>query len=90
MLITATHFRKQSDGQVTREIETTSSMVNSMAQVREELMPQLQDIERLVIAPAGEYLTLFEQVKKYMVKRSHKLLDYDRHKETRSGRRLTG
>ena len=44
-------------------------------------MPQLQDIERLVIAPAGEYLTLFEQVKKYVTKRAHKLLDYDRHRE---------
>ena len=73
---------KQTKETQSAEIDTASQMLYSMDRVKEELLPHLQDIERLVIAPAGEYLMLFEQVKKYLVKRSHKLLDYDRYRES--------
>jgi amphiphysin len=64
-----------------REIETAGQLGISMDRVREDIIPHLQDIERLVIVPALEYLSLFDQVKKYLTKREHKLVDYDRFRE---------
>ena len=40
----------------------------------------MEDLDRLVIAPSAEYLSVFEFIKKYITKRAHKLLDYDRHR----------
>ncbi|KAI8893786.1 hypothetical protein BC833DRAFT_635642 [Globomyces pollinis-pini] len=42
----------------------------------------LEQIERLVVAPTLEFIGILEKINKMMVKRSHKLLDYDRHGET--------
>lgn len=74
------YFKQSKDAQ-SKEIETASILVDSMDRVKEELLPHLQDIERLVVAPAGEYLTVFDAIKKYILKRSHKLLDYDRYRD---------
>eukprot|EP00842_Homolaphlyctis_polyrhiza_P004545 jgi/Hompol1/5091/HPOL_000487-RA len=46
------------------------------------LAPDLDSIERLVVAPTGDMITVLDQVKKLLVKRSHKLVDYDRHRES--------
>ena len=64
-----------------KEIETATQLEISMDRVKEEIMPHLLDIERQVVAPAAEYLSFFEQVKKYLTKREHKLVDYDRYRE---------
>ena len=52
-----------------------------MDRVKEEIIPYIQDIERQVVVPASEYLLLFDQVKKYLTKREHKLVDYDRFRD---------
>ena len=49
---------------------------------KESLSENLEQIERLVVAPTLDYLILLDQVKKTIVKRSHKLLDYDRHRSS--------
>ena len=64
-----------------KEIETAGQLGLSMDRVREDITPLLQDIERQVVLPALEYLQLFDQVKKYLTKREHKLVDYDRYRE---------
>ncbi|KAI8925293.1 hypothetical protein BC831DRAFT_512640 [Entophlyctis helioformis] len=38
--------------------------------------------KRLVVAPTSDFIIILDQVKKVMVKRSHKLVDYDRHRES--------
>lgn len=42
----------------------------------------MENIEREVVAPAGEFTSLIHNVKKVITKRSHKLIDYDRHRES--------
>lgn len=64
-----------------KEIETATQLGISMDRVKEDIIPFLQDIERQVVVPASEYLLLFDQVKKFLTKREHKLVDYDRFRE---------
>ncbi|KAJ1336779.1 hypothetical protein BSLG_006882 [Batrachochytrium salamandrivorans] len=65
----------QDHANVTDEFQT------DMAALKELLSSDLDMIERLVVAPTGDFITILDQVKKVIVKRSHKLLDYDRHRE---------
>ena len=51
-------------------------------QLKESLSVDLDTIERLVVAPTGDFITILDQVKKVLVKRSHKLVDYDRFRES--------
>ncbi|KAJ3026209.1 UNVERIFIED_CONTAM: hypothetical protein HDU68_006013 [Siphonaria sp. JEL0065] len=48
---------------------------------REFLLPDLDTLERRLVAPAADLVVMLDNVKRVMVKRSHKLLDYDRHRE---------
>lgn len=50
--------------------------------MRQSLLDDLDSIERLVVAPTADFITILDQVKRVTVKRAHKLLDYDRHRET--------
>jgi amphiphysin len=52
-----------------------------MKNARDTLQGDLEQIERLVVAPTGDLCVILEQVKKMMTKRSHKLLDYDRYRD---------
>ncbi|KAJ1562603.1 hypothetical protein HK405_010127 [Cladochytrium tenue] len=49
---------------------------------RASLGPDLEVIERGVVAPTAELIVLLDNVKRVVLKRSHKLLDYDRHRES--------
>lgn len=53
-----------------------------MNQAKESLQTDLQQLERLVVAPTIDFIALLDIIKRYIVKRSHKLLDYDRHGDT--------
>ncbi|EGF82107.1 hypothetical protein BATDEDRAFT_2765, partial [Batrachochytrium dendrobatidis JAM81] len=59
----------------------THEFQQEIAALRESLSSDLDMIERLVVAPTGDFITILDQVKKFMVKRSHKLIDYDRHRD---------
>ncbi|KAJ3075209.1 hypothetical protein HDU98_008935 [Podochytrium sp. JEL0797] len=48
---------------------------------REMLVPDLETIERRLVAPAADLVMLLDNVKKVITKRGHKLLDFDRHRE---------
>lgn len=52
-----------------------------MRQAKELLTPELNFIEKRVVQPASQFLAVLENVKKFMLKRNHKLLDYDRHRD---------
>ncbi|KAJ3104089.1 hypothetical protein HDU97_009538 [Phlyctochytrium planicorne] len=49
---------------------------------REALLPDLEVIERRLVMPTAELMQLIERVKRFIIKRGHKLLDYDRHKDS--------
>ncbi|KAF3761081.1 BAR-domain-containing protein [Cryphonectria parasitica EP155] len=50
--------------------------------LQETLAPELEMIESRVIRPANELLDVIKIIRKQLVKREHKQLDYDRHRAT--------
>jgi amphiphysin len=56
------------------------SFEDSTKDILEQLKPELDVIERRVIQPTADLLVLLESVKKVIVKRDHKLIDYDRYR----------
>ncbi|KAJ3218814.1 hypothetical protein HDU67_004062, partial [Dinochytrium kinnereticum] len=52
------------------------------ARSRESLLPDLEVIERRLVVPTAELMSLIDKVKRFTLKRSHKLLDYDRHRDS--------
>lgn len=54
----------------------------AMSQAKESLQADLLQLERLVVAPTIDLIALLDTIKRYIVKRSHKLLDYDRHADS--------
>ncbi|TPX32298.1 hypothetical protein SmJEL517_g04559 [Synchytrium microbalum] len=63
-----------------QSLKSTQDFARVMAQVKEDLTPELELITRRVVQPTSDYITLIEAVKKMMTKRAHKLVDYDRHR----------
>lgn len=51
-------------------------------ELQETLAPELDMIETRVIRPANELLDVIKVIRKTAVKREHKRLDYDRHRQT--------
>ncbi|KAI8920818.1 hypothetical protein DFJ77DRAFT_425786 [Powellomyces hirtus] len=58
------------------------AFAHSTREVREQLYPELEIIERQIITPLKEYLMLIANVRRLMEKRARKLVDYDRHSES--------
>jgi amphiphysin len=58
-----------------------------MKNARDTLQGDLEQIERLVVAPTADFIIILDQIKKVIIKRSHKLLDYDRYRESVVGLR---
>ncbi|KAJ3094299.1 hypothetical protein HDU96_001747 [Phlyctochytrium bullatum] len=52
------------------------------AVARESLLPDLDILERRLVLPTAELMALIEKVKRFIVKRAHKLLDHDRHRDS--------
>lgn len=50
--------------------------------LQQSLSPELEMIETRIIQPANDLLEIIKQVRKTTVKRSHKKLDWDRHRTT--------
>ncbi|KAK8032973.1 hypothetical protein PG991_002371 [Apiospora marii] len=50
--------------------------------LQESLKPELEMIEARVIRPADELLDVIKAIRKTALKRDHKQLDYDRHRQT--------
>ncbi|KAI9203763.1 uncharacterized protein BJ171DRAFT_507867 [Polychytrium aggregatum] len=62
-------------------LQRVQDLAAALAQVRQEITPELDRLERLIIGPAADYVQMFDEVKKFMKKRDHKMLDYDRHRD---------
>ncbi|KAJ3410154.1 hypothetical protein HDV05_004034 [Chytridiales sp. JEL 0842] len=52
------------------------------AHARESLLPDLEVIERRLVSPTADLVSLLANVKKHISKRGHKLIDFDRHRES--------
>ncbi|KAI9322809.1 hypothetical protein BX666DRAFT_1898634 [Dichotomocladium elegans] len=52
----------------------------AMAYCRDEVLPELDGIDRDVIRPMLEFKEIMKTIQKTMVKRNHKMIDYDRHR----------
>ena len=52
----------------------------AMAYCRDEILPELDSIDHYVIRPALELQEIIKRIQKAIVKRNHKLIDYDRHR----------
>ncbi|KAJ3019295.1 hypothetical protein HKX48_002240 [Thoreauomyces humboldtii] len=64
-----------------QSLAAAESFAAGMKTAREQLRPDLDIIERQMVAPVGEYILLLNNVKRLMEKRARKLVDYDRHKD---------
>jgi amphiphysin len=53
-----------------------------MTQAKDSLQNDLQQLERLVVAPTTDLIAILDHIKRYLTKRAHKLLDYDRFAES--------
>lgn len=63
-------------------IQACEEYENIVRELQASLQPELEMIQARVIGPADELLTVIKVVQKSIVKRSHKQLDYDRHRTT--------
>ncbi|KAG1062891.1 hypothetical protein G6F42_027316 [Rhizopus arrhizus] len=51
-----------------------------MAYCRDEILPELDSVDQHVIRPSLELQEIIKTIQKTIVKRNHKLIDYDRHR----------
>ncbi|KAJ3166418.1 hypothetical protein HDU88_003286 [Geranomyces variabilis] len=58
------------------------SFAHAMHEARVQLLPELEIIERQVVAPIKDWLVLIGNVHRFMDKRARKLVDYDRHADS--------
>jgi len=63
----------------TRKIEIYLEKTNLM---NEQILPHIQNVSFHVIEPMKKYEEIIHSVKQVLKKRSHKALDYDRHKDS--------
>ncbi|KAJ3048716.1 hypothetical protein HK097_010269 [Rhizophlyctis rosea] len=63
-----------------QSLHAAETFSQSMIAIRESLQPDLDTIERRVIAPTKDYLLLIDLIKRFILKRQNKLVDYDRHR----------
>ncbi|KAI9301074.1 hypothetical protein BJ944DRAFT_169752, partial [Cunninghamella echinulata] len=83
------HLGQQvAEGVIQKRVPTTSAdsiqAVNdaeaAMAYCRDEVLPELDLLDRDVTRPLLELLEVAKLIQKTIVKRSHKMIDYDRHR----------
>lgn len=66
---------------LTPDSEPSLEFAKGMSMAKDELQVDLEQLERLVVGPTTDLISLLDTVKRVFVKRGHKLLDYDRHGE---------
>ncbi|ORY57307.1 BAR domain-containing protein [Pseudomassariella vexata] len=69
----------QSNPEGIRACEEYEAIVKDL---QETLQPELEMIDSRVVRPANELLDVIKVIRKTAVKRDHKQLDYDRHRQT--------
>lgn len=63
-------------------IEACEQYESIVLELKATLQPELEMIEQRVIAPADQLLEVVKVIRKIVLKREHKQLDYDRHRAT--------
>lgn len=61
-------------------IQACEEYQNIVRELQETLAPELEMIQARVIGPADELLAIIKTTQKFMQKRQHKQIDYDRHR----------
>lgn len=63
-------------------IEACRQYKEAVMELKKSLQPELELLETRISGPADELLSILKTVDKMIVKRDHKQLDYDRHRNT--------
>ncbi|KAI8643795.1 hypothetical protein BD408DRAFT_451027 [Parasitella parasitica] len=88
-IIYSQHIGVQAEeGGVQRRVQPTPATASqaandaeaAMAYCRDEILPQLDSVDQFVIRPSLELQEIIKTIQKTIVKRNHKLIDYDRHR----------
>ncbi|KAI9100611.1 hypothetical protein DFS34DRAFT_494413 [Phlyctochytrium arcticum] len=74
-------IKVRADGKHANSIAAAQVFADATARAREQLLPDLDVIERQVVAPTNDFIVLIQNVKRLMDKRARKLVDYDRNRE---------
>lgn len=60
-------------------VKAMSAYQVDMGELRDALVPELELIDSRILAPIKDYVDVLKRIRKAIVKRDHKLVDYDRH-----------
>ncbi|CAG8571832.1 11910_t:CDS:2 [Ambispora gerdemannii] len=78
-----------SEAGTTRRVQTpvqsmkaASEFFAIMTEIRDTILPELELIDRRVIQPTGDFLTIIKLISKTITKRDHKRIDFDRHRSS--------
>ncbi|KAJ3379982.1 hypothetical protein HDU92_006252 [Lobulomyces angularis] len=75
----------QDESPVSRELEIalnqTKESSQRMDEIKDRLLPELENLERRVVLPTNDLISLLSNVKLKIKKRGNKLLDYDRYRD---------
>jgi amphiphysin len=64
--------------QASNTIVNLNYFQGSMDELRETLTPEIELIESRILVPLGEFMQILKTTRKNIVKRDHKLIDFDR------------
>ncbi|KAL1925045.1 uncharacterized protein VTP21DRAFT_4699 [Calcarisporiella thermophila] len=77
------------DGSVARRPQASPQSMTAiqqyctlMTETRDVLIPELDMMDRLVIRPTADLIEIMKLIRKTIVKRNHKVLDYDRYRNS--------
>ncbi|KAI9189772.1 BAR adaptor protein Hob1 [Blastocladiella emersonii ATCC 22665] len=61
-------------------LEAVGAYQRNLEAVRDPILQDLSTVDRRIIQPTADLLEVFKAIRKTIVKRNHKLVDYDRHR----------
>lgn len=61
-------------------LQSVNDAEAAMAYCRDEVLPELDVVDRDIVRPLMELTEILKTIHKTMTKRDHKLIDYDRHR----------
>ncbi|KAI8979907.1 hypothetical protein BDB01DRAFT_843920 [Pilobolus umbonatus] len=62
------------------ELQAATDTEAAMTYCRDEVLPELDVVDRDIVQPLMSLMEIIKLIQKTMVKRDHKLIDYDRHR----------
>lgn len=81
--LTKHHHQGKAEEDVPPETkQSLGDYANAMTYCREELFSILNDLDASVVKPADRFYTITRAIDKTIIKREHKLIDYDRYRIT--------